>query len=80
MNVVELLLIGQLLKKLSLRSTPTIVGPPQPTKPKTVPRPRGLGLFDLGKTEKITQPLIIDPTKIDYGQLDWKPDYKKGRF
>ena len=58
-------------------STPTI-GPP--AKPKTVPPPRGLGLFELGKIEVITQPLIIDPTKIDYLKLDWKPDYKKGKF
>ena len=52
----------------------------QPATPKTVPPPRGLGLFELGKIEVITQPLIIDSTKIDYGQLDWKPDYKQGRF
>ena len=84
MNVVELLLIGQLLKKLSLRSTPSTVGPPsfkpekvtydydpdfRLKKPKVVPQ-----------ITKIVQPIIIDPTKIDYGQLDWKPDYKKGRF
>jgi hypothetical protein len=45
-----------------------------------VPPPRGLGLFELGKIEEIKQPLVIDPTKIDYGQLEWKPDYKKGKF
>ena len=79
--IAEGFLIVQLLDKLSLRSTPPTVGPPSfKPKPKTVPPPRGMGLFDLGKTEKITQPLIIDPTKIDNGQLDWKPDYKKGRF
>ena len=76
--IAELSLIVDLLKKLSLRSTPPM-GPPD-TKPKTVPPPRGLGLFELGKIEVITQPLSIDPTKIDYGQLDWKPDYKKGKF
>ena len=77
--IVELALIVDLLKKRQLMdpSTPTIS---QPAKPKTVPPPRGLGLFELGKIEVITQPLIIDPTKIDYGQLDWKPDYKQGRF
>ena len=74
--IAELALIVQLLDKLSLRSTPPTVGPP----PKTVPPPRGMGLFDLGKIEEIKQPLIINPTKIDYGQLDWKPDYKKGKF
>ena len=76
--IAELSLIVDLLKKLSLLSTPPI-GPPD-TKPKTVPPPRGLGLFDLGKIEEIKQPLIIDSTKIDYGQLEWKPDYKKGKF
>jgi hypothetical protein len=79
--IAEGFLIVQLLEKLSLRSTPiSTVGPPQPTKPKTVPPPRGLGLFELGKIEEIKQPLVIDPTKIDYGQLEWKPDYKKGKF
>jgi len=76
--IAEGFLIVQLLDKLSLRSTPPTVGPPS-FKPK-VSKPMQLDLFKLGKTEKITQPLIIDPTKIDYGQLDWKPDYKKGRF
>ena len=80
MMIAEGFLIVQLLDKLSLRSTPPTVGPPQPTKPKTVPPPRGMGLFDLGKIEVITQPLIIDPTKIDYLKLEWKPDYKKGKF
>jgi hypothetical protein len=28
--IVEAILIGQLLKKLSLQSTPTVVGPPKP--------------------------------------------------
>ena len=28
--IVEAILIGQLLKKLSLQSTPTVVGPPRP--------------------------------------------------
>ena len=74
--IAELLFTVDLLKKLSLRSTPSPSQPP----PKTVPPPRGMGLFDLGKIEEIKQPLIIDPTKIDYGQLDWKPDYKKGKF
>ena len=76
--IAELFFIVDLLTKRNLMdpSTPTISQPDT----KTVPRPRGLGLFELGKIEVITQPLIIDPTKIDYGQLDWKPDYKKGKF
>ena len=78
--IAEGFLIVQLLQKLSLLDVdapiPATVGPP----PKTVPPPRGMGLFDLGKIEVITQPLVIDPTKIDYGQIDWKPDYKKGQF
>ena len=78
MMIIELFLIGQLLSKRSLSvDIPTVV---DPAKPKTVPPPRGLGLFELGKIEVITQPLIIDPTKIDYLKLDWKPDYKQGRF
>jgi hypothetical protein len=77
MNIVALYLIVDLLKKRQLMVSPSIS---QPAKPKTVPPPRGLGLFELGKIETITQPLIIDPTKIDYGQLDWKPDYLKGKF
>jgi len=77
--IAELFFIVDLLSKRDFHSVniPTIS---QPAKPKTVPPPRGLGLFELGKIEVITQPLIIDPTKIDYGQLDWKPDYKKGKF
>jgi len=75
--IIELFLIGQLLSKRQFVDIPAVVGP---AKPKTLPPPRGLGLFDLGKIEVITQPLIIDSTKIDYGQLDWKPDYKKGKF
>jgi len=77
MNLVALFLIGQLLSKRQFVDIPAVV---DPAKPKTIARPRGLGLFELGKIETITQPLIIDPTKFDYGQLDWKPDYKKGRF
>jgi hypothetical protein len=79
--IAELFFIVDLLTKRQLMdpSTPTI-GPPEPAKPKTVPPPRGLGLFELGKIETITQPLIMDPTKFDYLRLDWKPDYKKGRF
>ena len=77
MMIIELFLIGQLLSKRDSVDIPTVVGP---AKPKTIAPPRGLGLFELGKIEVITQPLIIDPTKINYGQLDWKPDYKKGRF
>ena len=80
--IAEGFLIVQLLDKLSLHDVvspiPPTVGPPS-FKPK-ISKPMQLDLFKLGKTEKITQPLIIDPTKIDYGQLDWKPDYKKGRF
>jgi len=74
--IAELLFTVDLLKKLSLRSTPSTSQPP----PKTVPPPRGMGLFDLGKIEEIKQPLIIDPTKIEWKKLDWKPDYKKGKF
>jgi hypothetical protein len=78
--IAELALIVQLLAKLSLqaKSTPPTVGPPS-FKP-IVSKPMQLDLFKLGKIEEIKQPLIIDPTKIDYGQVDWKPDYKKGRF
>ena len=82
--IAELLFTVDLLKKLSLRSTPSTVGPPsfkpekitydydpdfRLKKPKVVPQ-----------ITKIVQPIIIDPTIIDYGQLDWKPDYKKGKF
>ena len=82
--IAELLFTVDLLKKLSLRSTPSTSQPPsfkpekitydydpdfRLKKPKVVPQ-----------ITKIVQPIIIDPTKIDYGQLDWKPDYKKGRF
>jgi len=80
----ELALIVQLLDKLSLQSTPPTVGPPS-FKPKPVTYDPDYD-FRLKKPKvvpqitTITQPLIIDPTKIDYGQLDWKPDYKKGRF
>jgi len=77
MMIIELFLISQLLSKRQFVDIPAVV---DPAKPKTIARPRGLGLFELGKIEVITQPLIIDPTKIDYGQLDWKPDYKKGKF
>jgi len=78
MMIAELFFIVDLLTKRQLMdpSTPTISQPDT----KTVPRPRGLGLFEPGQIEVITQPLIIDPTKIDYGQLKWKPDYKKGKF
>ena len=73
--IIELFLIGQLLSKRTfMDTTPTVIGP-VPDK-----RPRGLGLFELGKIETITQPLIIDPIKIDWKKLDWKPDYKKGKF
>ena len=75
--IIELFLIGQLLSKRDSVDTPTVVGP---AKPKTIAPPRGLGLFELGKIETITQPLIMDPTKFDYLRLDWKPDYKKGKF
>jgi len=67
--IAELLLIVDLLNKSSLRSTPTI-SQPDISKPK---RPRGLGLFELGKIETITQPVPIDPTKIDFSKLDWIP-------
>ena len=86
--IAEGFLIVQLLDKLSLHDVvspiPPTVGPPsfkpekitydydpdfRLKKPKVVPQ-----------ITKIVQPIIIDPTKIDYGQLDWKPDYKKGRF
>jgi len=78
--IAELFFIVDLLKKRQLMEPSPTISQPVITKPKTVPPPRGLGLFELGKIEVITQPLIIDPTKIDYGQLDWKPDYKKGKF
>lgn len=83
--IAELLLIVELLKKSSSfgRSTPSTAQPP---KPQAVKHTEGSGatlggfLDYTGKIETITQPVIIDPTKIDYGQLDWKPDYKKGKF
>jgi hypothetical protein len=82
--IVEFLLIVDLLRKSSSfgRSTPVASQP----RPQAVKHTEGSGagfvtnLFRLGKIEEITQPVIIDATKIDYGQLDWKPDYKKGRF
>jgi hypothetical protein len=69
--IAELLLIVDLLNKSSLRSTPTISQPD--IKTPTPKRPRGLGLFDLGKIETITQPVPIDPSKIDFAKLDWIP-------
>ena len=33
-----------------------------------------------GEGQRFRPPIVIDPLKIDYGQLDWKPDYKKGKF
>ena len=81
--IVELSLIVDLLKKRQLMdpSTPTISQPdPHQFYKPPISKPAKLGLFELGKIEEIKQPLIIDPTKIDYGQLDWKPDYKKGKF
>ena len=57
--IAELFLIVDLLKKSSLRSTPTISQPD--IKTPTPKRPRGLGLFDLGKIETITQPVVIPP-------------------
>jgi len=77
MMIIELFLIGQLLSKRVSVDIPSVVGP---AKPKTIAPPRGLGLFELGKIETITQPLIMDSTKFDYLRLDWKPDYKKGKF
>jgi len=77
MMIIELFLIGQLLSKRVFVDIPSVI---DPAKPKTIAPPRGLGLFELGKIETITQPLIIDPSKIDYRRIDWKPDYKKGRF
>jgi hypothetical protein len=82
--IAEGFLIVQLLDKLSLRSTPPTVGPPS-FKPKPITYDPDYD-YRLKKPKvvpqitTITQPIIIDPTKIDYGQLDWKPDYKKGRF
>jgi len=67
--IAELFLIVDLLKKSSLRSTPTISQPDI----KTPKRPRGLALFELGKIETITQPVPIDPSKIDFAKLDWIP-------
>jgi len=73
--IVELFLIRQLLKRKLSDVTPKATVQYDPDydwrlkKPKVVPQ-----------ITKIVQPIIIDPTKIDYGQLDWKPDYKKGKF
>ena len=84
MMIVELSLIVDLLKKRQLMdpSVKTTISQPDPHqfyKP-PISKPAKLGLFELGKIEEIKQPLIIDSTKIDYGQLEWKPDYKKGKF
>ena len=68
--IAELLLIVDLLNRRK-RSTPPISQPD--IKTPTPKRPRGLGLFDLGKIETITQPVPIDPTKIDFAKLDWIP-------
>jgi hypothetical protein len=67
--IAELFLIVDLLKKRDFVDTPAI-SQPDISKPK---RPRGLGLFDLGKIETITQPVPIDPSKIDFAKLDWIP-------
>ena len=77
--IVELFLISQLLSKRVSAEIPTVVDPHASFDP-IISKPAKLGLFKLGKIETITQPLIIDPTKFDYLRLDWKPDYKKGRF
>ena len=79
MMIIELFLIGQLLSKRQFVDIPAVVDPHASFDP-IISKPAKLGLFELGKIETITQPLIIDPTKIDYLKLDWKPDYKKGRF
>jgi hypothetical protein len=76
--IAELFLIVDLLKKNVFVDTPTISQPPS-FKP-VVSKPMQLDLFKPGKIEVITQPLIIDPTKIEWKKLDWKPDYKKGKF
>jgi len=81
MMIVELALIVDLLKKRQLMVPPSISQPdPHQFYKPPISKPAKLGLFKPGKIEEIKQPLIIDPTKIDYGQLDWKPDYKKGKF
>ena len=77
--IAELLLIVELLKKSSFVGHGVSPSTAQPPSKKTGATLGGF-LDYTGKIEKITQPVIIDPTKIDYGQLDWKPDYKKGKF
>lgn len=75
--IAELFFIVDLLKKRQLMVSSTISPPVvydpdydwRLREPKVVPQ-----------ITEIVQPIIIDPTKIDYGQLDWKPDYKKGKF
>jgi hypothetical protein len=77
--IAELFFIVDLLKKRQLMdpSTPTI-SPPVVYKPDYDWRLREPKVVP--QITEIVQPIIIDPTKIDYGQLDWKPDYKKGKF
>jgi len=74
MMIVELFLISQLLSKRVSADIPTVV---DPAKPKTIARPRGLGLFELGKIEAITQPVVIPPISgEEYTQ--WWLDATKG--
>jgi len=60
--IAELSLIVDLLKKLSLRSTPPISQPdPHASFDPIVSKPMQLDLFELGKIEVITQPVVLPP-------------------
>ena len=67
--IAELALIVDLLKKSSLRSTPTISQPDYDwrlKKPKPVHQVTGEG-------ERFRPPITIDPSRIDFAKLDWIP-------
>jgi hypothetical protein len=75
--IVELFLIRQLLKRHGV--TPKATVQYDPDYDWRLKKPK-VDLQVTGEGQRFRPPITIDPTKIDYGQLDWKPDYKKGKF
>jgi hypothetical protein len=78
--IAELFFIVDLLKKRELMADSPAISQPvdydwRLKKPKPPPK-----VGYTGEGPRFRPPITIDPTKIDYGQLEWKPDYKKGRF
>jgi hypothetical protein len=81
MMIAELFFIVDLLKKRQLMVPPSISPPVvyDPDYDWRLQEPK-VDLQVTGEGQRFRPPITIDPTKIDYGQLDWKPDYKKGKF